>query len=321
MTTFRTYIQVVCALFIILLIPTWGWCVPTGTVISNTAQVTYDSGSATGIVLLSNTVTSVTEIIRTPSALEYLQYAQAAPGAELVTVPITEYSTSGTDAGPFVQLPPPAPLGSSLPINLSNPVPLVPASLFHQGEPVFLRLTDQDQNLDPLVAETVLVTVSVGPLGERELLRLKETDLNSGVFAGYIQSAGNPPPATANDGILGVVEECEVISDYVDVADGGDISSSTVLVFKPEQVRCEGCRGSISAHWSPDCKMVLCTRKRGLQYCFRCKDFPCTIVNKFSSDGISHHKRTIENSKRMKEIGIEVWIEEQKRKGQCPFCP
>jgi uncharacterized repeat protein (TIGR01451 family) len=230
MTTFRTYIQVVCALFIILLIPTRGWCVPPGTMISNTAQVTYDAGTATGIVLISNTVTSVTEIIQTPSMLEYLKYAPAASGAELVTVSITEYSTSGTDAGPFVQLSPPTPLGSPMPINLSNPVPLLPTSLLHQGEPVFLRLTDPDQNLYPLVAETVLVTVSVGPLGERELLRLKETDLNTGVFTGYIQSSGNPPPATANDGILTVVEECEVISDYVDVADGGDSSSSSVLV-------------------------------------------------------------------------------------------
>jgi len=91
--------------------------------------------------------------------------------------------------------------------------------------------------------------------------------------------------------------------------------------IKPEHVRCEGCRGSLDTHWSSECKMMLCARKRGFQYCFQCEDFPCTSVNEFSSDGISHHKRTIENSKRMKEIGIEAWIKEQKRKGQCVFCP
>ena len=91
--------------------------------------------------------------------------------------------------------------------------------------------------------------------------------------------------------------------------------------IKPEQVRCEGCRGPLDAHWSPDCKMMLCARKRGLQHCFQCEDFPCTSVNEFGSDGVSHHKRTIENSKRMKEIGIKPWIKEQKRKGQCVFCP
>jgi len=91
--------------------------------------------------------------------------------------------------------------------------------------------------------------------------------------------------------------------------------------IKPEQVRCEGCRGPLDAHWSSDCKMMLCAKKRRLQHCFQCEDFPCANVNEFSSNGVSHHKRTIENSKRMKEIGIEAWINEQKRKGQCLFCP
>jgi len=91
--------------------------------------------------------------------------------------------------------------------------------------------------------------------------------------------------------------------------------------IKPEQIRCEGCRGPLNVHWSSNCKMMLCAKKRGFQYCFQCEDFPCTSVSEFSSDGVSHHKRTIENSKRMKEIGIEAWIAEQRRKGQCVFCP
>ena len=90
---------------------------------------------------------------------------------------------------------------------------------------------------------------------------------------------------------------------------------------KPEQIRCEGCRGPLDVHWSPECKMMLCAKKRGLEYCFLCEDFPCANVNEFSSDGASHHKRTIENLKRMKEIGVEAWIEEQKTKGQCVLCP
>ena len=90
---------------------------------------------------------------------------------------------------------------------------------------------------------------------------------------------------------------------------------------EPEQIRCEGCKGSLKVHWSPNCKMMLCARKRGLQYCFECGDFPCTYLNEFASDGTAHHKRTVENLRSMKEIGLEAWIEEQKRKGQCVLCP
>jgi hypothetical protein len=90
---------------------------------------------------------------------------------------------------------------------------------------------------------------------------------------------------------------------------------------KPEQIRCEGCRGSPETHWSPDCKIMLCAKKKALQYCFQCEDFPCNILEEFGSDGISHHKRTLDNLKRMKEIGLERWIAEQQNRGTYVFCP
>jgi len=92
-------------------------------------------------------------------------------------------------------------------------------------------------------------------------------------------------------------------------------------IVKPEQIKCEGCGGPLEFHWSSDCKMMLCAKEKGLRFCFQCEDFPCSEVKEFSVDGVPHHKKTIENAKRMKEVGIEAWIEEQKRKGQCVFCP
>lgn len=91
--------------------------------------------------------------------------------------------------------------------------------------------------------------------------------------------------------------------------------------LKPEQVRCNGCIGQLDVHWSPDCKMLLCARKKGVRHCFLCEDFPCKILEDFSSDGISHHKRTVENLKRMKEIGLRAWIAKQEKEGQYVFCP
>jgi hypothetical protein len=90
---------------------------------------------------------------------------------------------------------------------------------------------------------------------------------------------------------------------------------------RQEEIRCEGCRGPLELHWSSDCKMMSCAKKKGFQYCFECGDFPCKILGEFGSDGISHHKRTVENLKRMKRIGLAEWISEQKKEGQCLFCP
>jgi hypothetical protein len=93
---------------------------------------------------------------------------------------------------------------------------------------------------------------------------------------------------------------------------------------EPEAIVCEGCRTeplSRDVHWSPECKMLVCARSKGVQFCFQCDDFMCSILKKFEYDGIAHHKQTVENLKRMKEIGLDAWLEEQKRTGQPRFCP
>lgn len=92
-------------------------------------------------------------------------------------------------------------------------------------------------------------------------------------------------------------------------------------IVKPEQITCEGCRGSLEVHWGADCKMMCCAKRRGVTYCFQCADFPCSMLEAFASDGVDHHKRTVENLKKMKEIGMERWLQEQEKKGQCEFCP
>ena len=72
--------------------------------------------------------------------------------------------------------------------DLASALPISPATLYHAGEPVFIQLTDLDQNLDPTSIETVLVTVKNDLTGDTEVVRLQETGSNTGVFFGYIQT-------------------------------------------------------------------------------------------------------------------------------------
>jgi uncharacterized repeat protein (TIGR01451 family) len=113
-------------------------------------------------------------------------------------------------------------------IDLSNPVPLVPATQYHLGEAVFLRLTDGDQNVDPAVRETVLVTVQNTMSGDREVLRLLETGPNTGIFTGYVQTG--PAPAAPGDGVLGVVSGSDISASYTDIQDATDARAAAVLV-------------------------------------------------------------------------------------------
>jgi len=80
----------------------------------------------------------------------------------------------------------------------------------------------------------------------------------------------------------------------------------------------ECAKGLLGTHSSTNCKLLPCAREKAHRYCFECKEFPCQKLEEFSSDGHAHHKQTVENMKRMKEIGIKAWIAEQEK---CMFCP
>lgn len=203
--------------------------VSAGTVINNAAVATYIDGPSSGIITRnSNTVGVTTVVMRTRSSIELLQYAPASPAAQMVSVAQSAYSTSGTMAGPFVTEGPPVPAGSSSPINLNNPMPLASVSQYHAGEPIFVRLTDLDQNLDPTAAETVLVTLKDDKSGDSEVVRLVETGPNSGIFVGYLQSTGQ---ATATgSGLLHVTDDSRITTSYTDIADSTDSSTMAVMV-------------------------------------------------------------------------------------------
>jgi hypothetical protein len=69
---------------------------------------------------------------------------------------------------------------------------------------------------------------------------------------------------------------------------------------------CTGCRNGMCKY--PDCGVQVCFRKKGVDYCFKCRDFPCDHTN-FDPD---LHARWLRMNTRMKEIGVEVYYKETK---------
>ena len=174
------------------------------------------------------TSVSVSVIVRTPSTLEFLSYAPTLPGAQPVNVGTSAYRTGSNPAAPYNILPPPLPVGSVTPIDLSQPVPLTPTTVFHGGEPVFVRLTDRDQNLDRTVRETVLVTLTDNLTGNVQVIRILETGPDTGIFAGYIQST--TAASASYSGTLSVRQGSRINGTYTDIVDGSDTSAASVMV-------------------------------------------------------------------------------------------
>ena len=168
---------------------------------------------------------TVTVITRTPSTARFLKYAPGVAGATDLAVGSVSF-IDGT--GKLTAMPLPVAVGTQTPIDLSSPVLLIASGTFHAGEPVFLQVTDLDQNLDREAAETVFVDMSDPDTGDMETLQLTESGPDTGVFIGYIQTTSSG--AVARNGILTVNVDSNIHALYTDLVDGSDSSAAAALV-------------------------------------------------------------------------------------------
>jgi len=73
------------------------------------------------------------------------------------------------------------------------------------------------------------------------------------------------------------------------------------------QEHCPMCKGDCG---NPECHFRLCAREKGLDLCVRCGDYPCEKLREFFSGRYNH---VLESNERLREIGIEKWLEEQEK--------
>jgi len=89
------------------------------------------------------------------------------------------------------------------------------------------------------------------------------------------------------------------------------VSETTGREVKPEEIKCEGCWGPLEVHWTADCKMLNCAREKGYRFCFQCEEYPCDKLVMFKD---KHYPYVLENLNRIRQIGVEAWLKEQKTK-------
>lgn len=201
------------------------YAVPPGTVISNTAAANF-SVSGNPQNRTSNVVDITTTVNLTPAQISFLQYSPTGVGATATNTSPTGCSTSGP-SGPFPPLGNPTYPGIGA-LNVSVPVDLVAASVFHQGEPIFIRVIDSNRNVDSGVRDTLVIAISSNNLGDQESLELNETGINTGEFVGYIQSVTSP--VVPFDCQLAVTADDTIRASYTDIFDVTDTASTNVLV-------------------------------------------------------------------------------------------
>jgi hypothetical protein len=78
--------------------------------------------------------------------------------------------------------------------------------------------------------------------------------------------------------------------------------------------KCPGCYGVDFENKHPACSFITCcVKKKGLEVCGECDDFPCPKFDKETgeTDSFVTHRRVIRNQNFIKESGIAVFIEQQ----------
>jgi large repetitive protein len=96
------------------------------------------------------------------------------------------------------------------------------------GDTLTIGVTDADLNANPLVADTVIVTLVNSVTGEIETVTLTETGPNTGIFAGTLPTVASLVTGTNNNGSMNVKAADTVVVTYADAraANGGPASST-----------------------------------------------------------------------------------------------
>ncbi|MGQ0430757.1 MAG: OmpA family protein [Gammaproteobacteria bacterium] len=195
----------------------------TAVTISNTARVDFLDGP-TPRTTSSNTVTLDTVPPPSPAVVEFLRYAPGSPGS----VPTPADGGSCRD-GAGVFSPMPAVTDSTGAVIDTTAAPILDAVSFQLGEAVFIRLSDTNRNLDPLTREFIDLRIT-SSTGDEEVLRLRETGIDTGVFAAAIQNVATPPAANRFDCRFSVTQGATLQADYVDELFPADTAVDSAVV-------------------------------------------------------------------------------------------
>lgn len=88
----------------------------------------------------------------------------------------------------------------------------------------------------------------------------------------------------------------------------------------PENLMCDGCKGSQHCFQCSECKIRSCAQQKGLEFCSECNSYPCKMLLLFKSNNKPHHSAIISNLEEIKNFGIEEWLLKQEKRWACPKC-
>ena len=202
---------------------------PPGAVIANQASLDYLDRNNQPATVLSNEVSVITAVIRSPASIEFTRVVPAGSGTYQEPVG----PAACFQGGAFVSLPDPGVIGGGT-IDPTQAQDVSAASSFNVGETAFIRLDDSDQNVDYQVIDYVSLTITSVTTGDSETIQLSETGLDTGIFTGYVPIGAGA--SNVGDCVLQGAPQTPVTVSYVDPVDAADVAQATAELDPVQRV-------------------------------------------------------------------------------------
>ena len=188
--------------------------------ISNTATLQWQAGAST-VMVQSNRVDLAVE---RPSVTLSLATFQFSGDQNAERLPVPETTCRGT-AGDV-----PVALEGAFLDTPRNPATVERTTTIRAGEPLIVGITSAADNRDPLVVDTLTVTLTT-PAGDAETLVLRETGVDTNLFAGVIRTAAVPPTPVKGDCMLSLQPGDRLQLASTRAADGSLIANAPIDVL------------------------------------------------------------------------------------------
>ncbi len=187
--------------------------------------------SANSDYALSPSVSSSIKV-RTPSTIKFLKINPSSEEGKHL-IPLTSYNDN-KNGGKHWETLTNIKLRNGDIIDFSKPQSLLNTDQYTISDPVVIQVTDKDQNTDPNTVETIIVIVTVPGTNDKEVLLLRETSKDSGIFIGILPTTS--APAKKQNGTLSLVQGSEIRVSYYDETDQTDINARAALVIPDTQL-------------------------------------------------------------------------------------
>jgi len=93
----------------------------------------------------------------------------------------------------------------------------------------------------------------------------------------------------------------------------GDYSEFSKVLSHLKNLKCQGCGAGGGNPW---CSIRKCCQKKGFASCAECSEFPCEKLDWMTKRYSNWNLRNLE---RVREVGVENWLEEQEEKVKAGF--